>query len=805
MSSWSLIYDTYEPEHEPLREALTTLGNGYFATRGASEESRADETHYPGTYLTNGYNRLTSHVADHRVTNEDLVNWPNWLPLTFCFEEGREFNLQGVEILFYKQALNLKKGILQRTVRFRDHEGRECTVNSRRLVHMGDPHCAAIEYSLTAHNWSGPLIIKSALDGSVINAGVARYRGLNSKHLNIIDLGAIDKDRLFLYAETNQSHIRMAQVARHSLFIDNKPIKNKPELNQDKECVAFEFKLNIEKEKTIRVEKIVSLYTSKDNAISECFYDAKIASQHLGTFSELLSSHCKAWQFLWHRSDVQMETRGKEQLILRLHIFHLLQTISLNSVYIDGGVPARGLHGEAYRGHIFWDELFIFPFYSYRLPEITRSLLLYRYHRLNMARYLAKEAGYKGAMYPWQSGSNGQEETQIVHLNPRSNTWGPDLSRYQRHVNAAIVYNIWQYYWMTKNTHFLAVYGAEMILEIARFFASIVTFNESKQRYEIHHVVGPDEYHEQYPDSDEPGINNNAYTNFMAVWVLERAIEVLSMLQPDRCNEIINWLNISDKEIACWHDITKKMFIPFIDEEIISQFEGYEHLKELDWGSYLKKYGNIERLDRVLKAENDSPNNYQVAKQADVLMLFFLFSQEELIRIFHQLGYQPFDEECICKTIEFYQKRTSHGSTLSKVVFASELRCIDEDAARNHFEEALISDISDTQGGTTPEGIHLGAMSGTVDIVMRQYAGILGDHEGLHFRPHLPNDINKLQFRIQHHGNWYRVYVDHKLLRLTLEPGKVSRYTVTVFGKAVTLEAGKEQDFEIYERTCKNT
>jgi trehalose/maltose hydrolase-like predicted phosphorylase len=219
-------------------------------------------------------------------------------------------------------------------------------------------------------------------------------------------------------------------------------------------------------------------------------------------------------------------------LVLHLHIFHLLQTTSPHTMDLDVGVPSRGWHGEAYRGHIFWDELFIFPLLNLRFPDITRALLKYRQRRLGAARRAARAEGRVGAMYPWQSGSDGREETQVVHLNPKSGRWLPDHSHLQRHVNAAIVYNLWQFYQVSGDLEFLCFHGAEIILEIARFWASLATFNPELGRYEIRGVMGPDEYHDAYPDADQPGLNNNAYTNLMAVWVLWRALDLIACCQP---------------------------------------------------------------------------------------------------------------------------------------------------------------------------------------------------------------------------------------------------------------------------------
>ena len=220
-------------------------------------------------------------------------------------------------------------------------------------------------------------------------------------------------------------------------------------------------------------------------------------------------------------------------------MFHLLQSASPHNVDLDAGIPARGLHGEAYRGHVFWDELFVFPVLTLRLPGLARALLRYRTRRLDAARRAARQAGHTGAMYPWQSGSDGREETQRVHLNPLSGRWLPDTSHLQRHVGLAVAYNIWQYYQATGDLEFLADHGAETMLEIARFFAGLADYDAARDRFRIRGVMGPDEYSTRYPGAAEPGIDDNAYTNVMTVWLLLRAQDVLDVLPATRRAELV--------------------------------------------------------------------------------------------------------------------------------------------------------------------------------------------------------------------------------------------------------------------------
>ena len=242
-------------------------------------------------------------------------------------------------------------------------------------------------------------------------------------------------------------------------------------------------------------------------------------------------------------------------------------------------------------------------------------------------------------MFPWQSGSDGTEETQVVHLNPLSGRWDPDLSHNQRHVNAAIFYNVWQYYQATDDLDFLRDYGAEMMLEIARFWASIAHFNPERERYEIHGVMGPDEFHERYPGAAEGGLRNNAYTNVMVAWICDTAPTVLDLLPASRRDALRARLGLTDDELRAWEDMSRRMFVPFHADGIISQFEGYEDLEELDWDATAPSTANIQRLDRILRAEGDDPDRYKLAKQADTVMLFFLFSDAGAAELFERLGY----------------------------------------------------------------------------------------------------------------------------------------------------------------------
>lgn len=785
---WNLKYTHFDPQEQRLREALCTLGNGYFATRGAGEEAHADDVHYPGTYFAGGFNRMKTEIAGRMVENEDLVNFPNWLPLNFRPENGEWFDLREVEIQSFRQELHIRNGLLEREVTFKDKHDRITTLITRRFVHIREQHLAAIKMIIRPENWSGKIQIRSAIDGTVSNKGVERYKALRGDHLIENDRGEVDDESIWLHVETKQSNIRMAQAARTRIYRGSEKLDPPRELFQEDRFVAHRIDCEVEEGKELTVEKIVAVFTSRDKAITECGDEARSTIREAGTFEELFTTHRQRWRFYWGRADILFEEDGgRTQLILRLHIFHIIQTTSMNTIDLDFGIPARGLHGEAYRGHIFWDEMFILPFFNYRLPEITRSLLLYRYRRLGTARKAARKENLNGALFPWQSGSNGREETQELHLNPRSGEWDPDHTHLQRHVNAAIAYNIWHYYQSTHDIEFICSYGAEMLLEIARLWESLTTYNEQLDRYEIKGVIGPDEYHEGYPDREEPGLDNNTYTNVMAVWCICRAIEALQLIDPECRKEVTDKIGLTDDEISRWHDISRKMRIVFEKDGIPAQFEGYEKLAELDWDAYKEKYEKLHRLDRILKAEGDNPNRYKISKQADVLMLFYLFTAEMLEELFNRLGYE-LDRRKIPEIIKYYLDRTDHGSTLSRVVHSWVLARSDRKHAWKLFKEALESDISDIQGGTTREGIHLGAMAGTVDLAQRCFTGLTIRDDILWIAPALPEEVRNLHFRIRYYCNWLDISFNHKEVTVTAGTGRGEPMTIGLNGSTFELK-----------------
>ena len=788
-SPWSFTYGGYIPEQERLREALCTVGNGYRATRGCAPEADAADNHHPGTYAAGLYNRLTDEVAGRMVENESLVNLPNWLSMKFRIDGGEWFDIDRAEVLSYRQTMDLRRAELTREFRFRDPAGRTSRVVQRRIAAMHLPHACALETTIWAEDWSGTVEILSVVDGDVRNNGVARYRAFSDDHLVVTATHELSEDSSLLVCETVQSRIPIAVAARTTLWRGTAPLPAESRPVTGDRRVGHDYLVRLSPGDSVTVEKMAAIFTGRDHAISEPGDAATRLLGQLGRYSDLRDGHIREWAHRWERFDISFEENPDAMRVVRLHLLHLLQTVPSGAVDLDAGLPARGLHGEAYRGHVFWDELFVFPVLNLRSPASTRSLLRYRYRRLPEARRAARDAGYAGAMFPWQSGSDGREESQQLHLNPNSGRWNPDASARAHHIGVAVAHNVWHYYQVTGDLEYLVENGAEMLAEIARFWVSRAQFDESKGRYVIRGVIGPDEFHSGYPDRPYDGVDNNAYTNVMAAWSIMRALDALDAMPLRDRLDLLERLGIRGRELDEWDDVSRRMFVPFHGDGIISQFEGYADLEELDWKGLRERHGNIQRLDRILEADNDSVNRYQASKQADVLMLFYLLSADELRELFARMGYR-FTPEQIPATVDYYLHRTSHGSTLSGVVHAWVLARGDRERAMRYFQQVLMSDVADIQGGTTAEGIHIAAMAGSIDLLQRCFTGLEIRSDRLILNPMWPESLGALRMPIFYRGYRLHLTIIGRTAEISVDPADHPAIQVECQGRLETLTPG---------------
>jgi trehalose/maltose hydrolase-like predicted phosphorylase len=766
---WHLDYYGYTPGKEEYSvESLLTIGNGFMGLRGTTPDMTLSKEHYPATYIAGLYNEEESEVAGQIVANEDFVNTPDNQAIFIKIGANDEWlTLDQAKLLQLHRNLNLKSGLFTSTMIIENKQKQQVQLIAYKLVNMAKMNNYSIKYIIKPLNFTDKITVKTLSDASVYNYNVERYRNLTAKHFHVTQIQAQQADS-FIEVQTNQSDIRIRQTATISGdFFTAKAVKSIIEAEKISQIVTF----TAEKQQEYTLEKQVQVQAS----IAEKSWEQPSAKAQ--SFDKELAQSKQAWQTLWEKADIQLSGDLMSQKLLRTHIYHLLVSASpFSNKELDVSVTARGLHGEAYRGHIFWDEIFILPFYILHFPETAKQLLMYRYNRLEKAKENAAESHYQGAMFPWQSGLDGSEDTQKLHLNPLNGEWGEDHSILQRHVSLAIAYNVWMYWHNTDDDSFMRNYGAEMLLEIANFWRSAATYDENTKRYSIDKVMGPDEFHEAYPNSTESGLKNNAYTNLMVVWLFEELENILSLLNTQEKAKLLSKTGITSKDLESMKAIRQHLTIEISDEGIIAQYEGYFDLKEIDWEAAKAKYTNIYRMDRILKAEGQSPDDYKVAKQADTLMLFYNLNKEKIDEILTDLGYD-LPQDYLEKNLLYYLKRTSHGSTLSRIVHAQ----LAEEVAHHElswqlYQEALYSDYQDIQGGTTAEGIHTGVMAATIYVTLTTYAGVELKQNQLSIKPNLPQHWTDMTFTLEHKGVHYHLTVTKECVQI--QPSKITTVLV---------------------------
>ncbi len=390
----------------------------------------------------------------------------------------------------------------------------------------------------------------------------------------------------------------------------------------------------------------------------------------------------------------------------------------------------------------------------------------------------------------------GGKKPRLFHLNPVTGKWGADFSSFQRHVSLAIAYNVWQYFHVSNDKQFMVDYGAEMFLEICRFWASKSRLIKKTGKYSIQHVMGPDEFHEKYPGSEDGGLDDNTYTNIMVVWAFGKAFEILDIIDDNQREAILNKNNLTPVELKKWLNISENMNI-VIKDDILAQYDGYFDLEELDWDYYREKYGNIYRMDRLLKAEGKSADDFKVAKQADTLQTFYNLDEEEVTGILNKLGFN-LSEDYLSKNLEYYLKRTSHGSTLSRVVHAQLANMIeDHDLSWSLYKDALTSDYADVQGGTTGEGIHAGVMAGTILIALQSFAGLDLKTDIVKLNPRLPEHWRNIEFRFNFKEVDYFIALSKSEISILAESDDKNEAVIEIQGNTEKLKTGKKESFQL--------
>ncbi|RCJ23866.1 beta-phosphoglucomutase [Nostoc minutum NIES-26] len=714
-TDWTLIETQFEPDKLHSRETIFTIGNGYLGTRGSFEEGYVRAL--PATFIYGVYN-------DVPVVYTELVNCPDWLPLVVIVN-GDRFRLDRGEILRYERQLDLRYGILSRSIRWRSPSGHTIDIQFERFASLADEHVLEQRCQLTPLDFDGLIEVQASINGYPENQGF--------NHWENIDQGKTEHG-IWLHSRTRNSLIDLAMGAKMtisgteaSLQVNTAP--GYPTLSSTFLAVA---------QQTITVEKLITVFTSRDIDTPVTGALEKLA--HLPDYTLLLNDHKQAWERVWQQSDIVIEGDTTAAFAVRYNLFQLLIAAPWHDDRVS--IPAKTLSGFGYRGHIFWDtEIFLLPFFIFTQPKVARNLLSYRCHTLNGARRKASHSGYKGAMYPWESAVTGDEVTPRWSL--PNDFYAEDVRIWCRdreiHISADITYAIWYYWQATSDDEWMRDCGAEIILDTAIFWSSRVEYNSQSARYEIRGVIGADEYHEF--------VHNNTFTNRIVQWHLEKALIVYDWLRqtfPERAQDLEQKLQITSEVRSCWQDIIAKMWIPYDPSTgLIEQFDGFFQLEDINLKDYEPRQKSMQTILGI-----EGANRRQVLKQPDVLMLLYLMRASAEF---------PYNQKTLQANWDYYAPRTdiTYGSSLGPAIhaiLAADLGKLDE--AYKRFMQAAMVDLEDSRGNTK-EGIHGASAGGVWLAVVFGFGGIQLTENGPVANPHLPSNWTRLKFKLHWRGQWH--------------------------------------------------
>ncbi len=719
-TDWTLTEPELDPAKLRARETIFTIGNGYLGTRGSFEEGYPDAL--PATLVHGVYDDVPGVYTE-------LANCPDWLSLTIVVN-GERFRLDRGEILHYERQLDLQHGILSRSIRWRSPIGNTVDLRFDRFASLADHQVLGLRCQITPIDFNGTIEIQSSINAYPDNQGFDHWEQLNRGKM---------EQGVWLQLRTRTSEIELGIAAKMTAVGTDAIVQVTNPLDYPTLRTTFIATAG----QTVGVEKVVTLFTSQDVELPVQSAQAKLAS--LPSYPVLLEAHQQAWNEFWQQSDIEIEGDTQAQLAVRYNLFqlvigacsHIMGERTDNSRV---SVPAKTLSGLGYRGHVFWDtEIFILPFFTLTQPNLARSLLNYRYHTLEGARRKAAHSGYQGAMFAWESAATGDEMTPRWSIleDPYAEAtriWCRDR---EIHISADITYAVWQYWQVTGDDLWLRDYGAEIILDTALFWMSRVEWNARHERYELCGVIGADEYHEQ--------VNNNAYTNRMVQWHLEKAIAVYKWLQhtfPDRAAELAQRLKLTPELLIRCHEIVAQIYIPN-DADIgpIEQFDGFFALQDINLSDYEPRTRSIQAVLGM-----DETNQTQVLKQPDVLMLLYLMRDTP-----------EFPGDVLQKNWNYYAPRTdsTYGSSLCPAIHAILAANLGKTAdAYKNFIQAATVDLEDTRGNTA-DGIHAASAGGVWQAVVFGFAGIQLTDSGPVANPHLPANWTRLKFKLNWHGTWH--------------------------------------------------
>ncbi len=711
---WTLSEDSFDPKKGHHKETIFTIGNGYLSTRGAFEEGFPND--HRATFIHGVFDKAP-------IVFTELANAPDWLPVTIYLNDER-FSMDTGRIESFQRTLDLRTGLLTRVVRWRSPSGITATLTFERFASLADEHMLYIRCRVTP-DFAGTVEIRAGLNGNMHNEGLVHFQWQAQ--------GRQD-DVIYLHNRTRTSKIEIAnamqitnvigrELARADWDVENAPTQM--------------FRFAAVPGQTVGIDKRVAVFTSREFISADVVTAAVHRAREAASWESALEASRQAWAKEWDHTNVIIEGDDEAQIAIRFNLFQMLIAAPRHDDRVNIG--AKTLSGFGYRGHAFWDtEIFMLPLFIYTAPHIAKNLLNYRYRNLPGARRKAQANGFEGAQFPWESADTGDEVTPIwvphfAEPTKLVRIWTGDI---EIHISADIAHAAYQYWQATGDDDWFIGRGIELILDTAKFWASRAEWNAEMDRYEFNDVIGPDEYHEH--------VDNNAYTNRMAQWNLQAALDMLEWLTeraPKKANELKAQLDLNEERLQKWRDVIEKVYLHIDPNGLIEQFEGYYQRKDIKLPTLEPRTKSAQEIFGI-----EGCNETQILKQPDVLMMQYILREH-------------YSDESVRVNYDYYDPRTDHtyGSSLGPSIMAIMACDVGKpDHAYEHFIRAVRADLRDVRGNAG-DGIHAASAGGTWQSVVFGFGGLRVTPQGWQTNPRLPKHWKRLAFKFFHRGQMHEV------------------------------------------------
>lgn len=750
-NDWQIIEEGFNPEMHEAAESIFSIGNGKMGQRAMFEENYSGKT-LQGSYIAGVYYPDKTRVGWWKNGYPEyfakVLNSPNWINMDIQID-GESIDLFKNNPSNFKRILNMKSGLLQRSFDYTTSSSKKISVDVERFMSKEDDEIACIRYSITAHD-NASVVWNSGIDAFVKNTD-ANYDEIFWSRVS----EKSDNEKAWLKSKTNKLNFEICEGFFVKTFIDGVELSNVKYTSTDwKINSSWEF--NLEKGKTYTMEKYVSIvsnmYYDADQLEQACA-DNLIKAKQYG-YDELKNRHVNSWAEVWENADIIIEGDVAAQQGIRFNIFQLNQTYTGRDPRLNIG--PKGFTGEKYGGSTYWDtEAYCIPFYmATKDQQVARNLLTYRYNQLDKAIENAGKLGFKNgaALYPMVT-MNGEE----CH-----NEW--EITFEEIHRNGAIAFAIFNYYRFTGDYSYIPEKGLEVLIGIARFWHQRATYSTYRNQYVILGVTGPNEY--------ENNVNNNFYTNYLAKWCINYAIEQINKVEKEYTSDytrIMSKVNLDSAEISHWKDVADNMYFPYSEEHgVYLQQDGFldkELVKVHDLDKSQRPINQKWSWDRILR----SP----YIKQADTLQGFYFFEDH-------------FTKEQLEKHFDFYEPYTVHESSLSPCVHSIQAATLGRmEQAYTFYLRTSRLDLDD-YNKEVEEGCHITSMAGTWMSIVEGFGGMRVKNDTLHFEPRIPKEWAGYSFKINFRNQILKISVHQNDTTFSLEGTK--EISVFVNGKEVLVE-----------------